>query len=280
MKAAIVLLVFLSLLGGGYRTAIAAPAEVAWRTDLPGAKAASLKAGKPILLVFSATWCGPCKAMERDTYPNPGVQAVISKMVCVHLDIDKNVAEAQAFQVNSIPRILLLPAGGGPPLMDSTGYQGPEDFLSSLGDALHIKIAGGATVLPTEKPELLAVKQALNSKTFGKLKQKDAHAAKAGLNMLVEQLGVFDEPQVTPIIDLLGNAGDDAVPALITGMGSKTLAVRAGSYRALQAILSTRKIALPAQYDPWEKSAARAARVSKFASWWGARNLSAHHSGG
>jgi len=103
------------------------------------------------------------------------------------------------------------------------------------------------------------------------LKQKDAHAAKAGLNMLVEELGVFDEPQVTPLIGMLDNAGDDAVPALIQGMSSKTLAVRAASYRALQTILSTRKIALPAAYDPWEKSSLRTAKVNKFAAWWGAR---------
>lgn len=45
---------------------------------------------KPLLIVFGATWCGPCRSMEANTFANEAVKKELEAYVVIHIDVDKD----------------------------------------------------------------------------------------------------------------------------------------------------------------------------------------------
>ena len=68
-----------------------------------------INSGKTVLVDFSAEWCGPCKMMtpilkELADITGPNVKIL-------KVDVDKNQEAAMAYQVQSVPTLILFKNG-------------------------------------------------------------------------------------------------------------------------------------------------------------------------
>lgn len=85
--------------------------SLAWGDSLSTAMTDSAQSSKPILLVFTASWCPPCQVMKHEVWTDLAVQkSAESQYVPVLLDIDlpENRPASGHYGVTSIPTILVL----------------------------------------------------------------------------------------------------------------------------------------------------------------------------
>ncbi len=68
-----------------------------------------IQSDKPVLVDFYADWCGPCKAMA------PALEQLSSKLgdqvKVIKINVDKNQKAASAYQVQSIPTLIVFQKG-------------------------------------------------------------------------------------------------------------------------------------------------------------------------
>ncbi len=68
-----------------------------------------LKSDRPVLVDFSAAWCGPCKKLEPILHELAADYG--GKLKVVKVDVDSAPATAARFGVLSVPTILLILGG-------------------------------------------------------------------------------------------------------------------------------------------------------------------------
>jgi thioredoxin 1 len=68
-----------------------------------------LKSSTPVLVDFSATWCGPCKKLEPIVHELAADYA--GRLKVVKVDVDKAPSTAARFGVLSVPTILVFRDG-------------------------------------------------------------------------------------------------------------------------------------------------------------------------
>jgi thioredoxin 1 len=104
---------------------------VQWRKDYPSAQTEAAQSSRPMLVYFTASWCGPCRGMSEKTWSDRRVADELEGYVPVKIDVDENPRLAQQYNVSSIPRMLVVGTDGNIQ-RDESGAMSPEDFLEWL----------------------------------------------------------------------------------------------------------------------------------------------------
>ena len=95
-----------------------------------------LESSQPVLVDFTAVWCGPCKML--DPVVKQLAQEWGGKVKVVKLDVDNNPNLAMNYQVMGVPTLMMFVDGS--PVQRVTGYQ-PKDRLAKKF-APHIQVVG------------------------------------------------------------------------------------------------------------------------------------------
>lgn len=86
--------------------------KINWIKNYDEAARLSRESGKPMLIDFWATWCGPCKVMERDFWPRADVISESGKFIMVSIEADKYTSIATKFLAGGLPHIIFADPWG------------------------------------------------------------------------------------------------------------------------------------------------------------------------
>ncbi len=112
--------------------------------DYAAVTKAAKENGKPMALIFSATWCSLCQTMKKDVYPSAAVKPFHDKFNWSYLDItiDANDKLSDELKIENVPSILFLSADGK--VIDlQDAYANAEDTAKKLAEVLK-KVEGAA----------------------------------------------------------------------------------------------------------------------------------------
>ncbi|HEY3494536.1 MAG TPA: cytochrome c biogenesis protein CcdA [Polyangiaceae bacterium] len=110
---------------------------LAWeKGDIELARQRALRENRPLLVDFTAAWCGACKELDKITFAAPEVRAEMGRFVAVKVDAtnddDPRVGETLArFRVVGLPTVLVFDASGKETIR-YTDFVTPAEFLKGI----------------------------------------------------------------------------------------------------------------------------------------------------
>ena len=114
------------------------PAEaLAWQQgNVDVARERALRESRPMIVDFTAAWCGACKELDKATFSAPPVGVELGRFVAVRVDAtndeDPKVGAAlQRFGVRGLPTVVIFDSHGKEALR-YTDFVPPEPFLASI----------------------------------------------------------------------------------------------------------------------------------------------------
>jgi thiol-disulfide isomerase/thioredoxin len=82
--------------------------QIRWIENENIASNIAIQENKFIVMDFWATWCGPCKLMDREMWGTEDINAVSSKFVPLKVDVDFNRSLAIEYNARSIPMVVVI----------------------------------------------------------------------------------------------------------------------------------------------------------------------------
>ncbi len=110
--------------------------KIKWQSDLKTAYRIGKTQDKPLLILFSASWCTYCHKLIRESLGDKAmVEFVESQFVPVLLDFDKDNKIAKILEVESLPCTVIL-SPQADLLLQKNGFQKSAAYRETLQSAL------------------------------------------------------------------------------------------------------------------------------------------------
>ena len=104
-----------------------------WEKDYATALAKAKAEKRPLFLMLTATWCGPCKMLEGQTLLAPAIRSGLKEFVWVKAYED--AALNKRFNLAGYPTLVFLDPSTERILAYSNGYEPPGPFLRHVIEA-------------------------------------------------------------------------------------------------------------------------------------------------
>jgi thioredoxin 1 len=113
------------------------PSErIPWRTDLDKAKLEARQSNKPLMIYFTADWCGPCQTLKTTTWADADVEKALADYIPVKIDVDQSPSVAQHYGTAALPRFVIAKSDGESTSVTEGAYP-PREFIEWLkGNAM------------------------------------------------------------------------------------------------------------------------------------------------
>jgi thiol-disulfide isomerase/thioredoxin len=108
--------------------------ELPWEKDYKSAMKRAAEENKPVMVMMTATWCGPCKMLEKETLNNPWVKHFLSGVVIVQAFEDKEVEKK--YGLNGYPTLVFVDSTGKE-VHRTAGYKQSIPFLAECVKAFN-----------------------------------------------------------------------------------------------------------------------------------------------
>lgn len=122
--------------------------SIRWRSSYGKAAKEAAERGQPLLVEFTATWCGACQQMQKLTFRDPRVVTFVqSGFVPLVIDADANSELVRGFRIEAFPTTLVV----SPELKilkRFSGYQSSAVLLTDLNKVVEDNFATRETVHP------------------------------------------------------------------------------------------------------------------------------------
>lgn len=123
------------------RYAVKSDVDLVHWTDGERARVIAIRLHRPILYEFSAEWCGPCHALEREVFMDPDLAADINNRYIAVKVIDRQREEGRnsssvqvlmdRYGINAFPTVVV--AGPDGSVLDRVvGYAGRDSFTKFI----------------------------------------------------------------------------------------------------------------------------------------------------
>ncbi len=161
---------------GSIRGQVAATGK--WLHDFAAAEKLSQETGRTLVVHFHASWCGPCKVMERNVLSTSAVlRAIGDDLVAVKVDSDFRKDLVRRFGIRILPTDVFV-SSDGKVLATKVGYSGQSSYLANL--SRH-------RVRPTAKPDTMVADKSIGSTKTITTRQRINEAPKPAIQQVSVQ---------------------------------------------------------------------------------------------